>query len=98
MLFTCNCYSPSLLLLHHAAWWQVLGIKLSWYRNIHGFCMCLAYAMLFGAGVMFSRRSDDLASCIDMYAPDDSVFAGAVFYNKDGALHIGGENFTVPMD
>ena len=47
---------------------------------------------------MFSRRSDDLASCIDMYAPDDSVFAGAVFYNKDGALHIGGENFTVPMD
>ena len=80
------------------AWWRVLGIKLSWYRNIHGFCMCLAYAMLFGAGIMFSRRSDDLSSCINMYAPDDSVFAGAVFYNKDGALHIGGEDFTVPMD
>ena len=58
--------------------------------------MALAYAMLFGAGVMFTRRSKDLANCVSMYSPDDSVFAGAVFYKKDGALWIGGSNFTAP--
>jgi len=75
---------------------KVYGLPLVYYKNIHGLCMCLAYAMLFGAGVMFTRRSKDLANCIDMYSPDDAVVAGAVFYRKDGALWIGGADFVPP--
>ena len=60
--------------------------------------MAMAYVMLFGAGVMFTRRSKDLANCVSIYSPDDSVFAGAVFYKKDDGttLWIGGSNFTAP--
>ena len=76
----------------------VYGLPLVYFKYIHGFCMLLGYAMLFGAGVMFSRRSKDLADCVNAYSPDDAVFPGAVFYMKDGALYIGGSNFTAPSD
>ena len=55
------------------------GVQLVYFKYIHGGCMALAYAMLFGAGVMFTRRSKDLANCVSMYSPDDAVFSGAVF-------------------
>lgn len=74
------------------------GLPLVYFKYMHGFCMCLAYAMLFGAGVMFTRRSKDLVDCVNAYSPDDAVFPGAVFYMKDGALYIGGSNFTAPSD
>ena len=74
------------------------GIQLHYFKYIHGGCMAIAYVMLFGAGVMFTRRSKDLANCVSIYSPDDSVFAGAVFYKKDDGttLWIGGSNFTAP--
>lgn len=75
----------------------VYGLKLNTFKVIHGVSMSIAYAMLFGAGVMFSRRSKDLSACVNIYSPDDAVVAGAVFYSKDGALYLGGANFTAPI-
>ena len=57
---------------------------------------CAWHVMLFGASVMFSRRSKDLGNCVDTYSPDDAVIPGNVFYQKDGDLYIGGpENYYV---
>ena len=75
----------------------VYGLPLSWYRTTHAVCMALSFSMLFGAGVMFTRRSRHLRHCTNMFAPDDSVVPGAVFYERGNDLWIGGTGFVPPL-
>lgn len=77
----------------------VCGIKLIRFKQLHGVCMCLAYSMLFGAGVMFIKRSKQLANCQPFYAKGhaDVVSVGSVIFELDGALILGGHNFTKPL-
>lgn len=76
----------------------VCGIRLVRFMQLHAICMCLAYAMLFGAGVMFIRRSQNLRNCKNFYARNDAevVTVGSVIFELDGALILGGQNFTDP--
>jgi hypothetical protein len=64
-------------------------VPLVYFRKMHAVSMVIAYAMLFGAGVMFSRRVQDLAECQDIFTYDEGFVVGAVVYEKDGALWLG---------
>ncbi len=65
------------------------NVPLVYFRKVHAVSMVIAFAMLFGAGVMFTRRVQDLAECQDIFAYDESFVVGAVVYEKDGALWLG---------
>ena len=76
---------------------RVCGVPLHVFRTIHGVSMCLAYSMLFGAGIMFTRRSQDLQNCKNFYAPHDvKTGPGMVLFEHAGALYMGGSNYTKP--
>ncbi len=64
-------------------------VPLVYFRKVHAVSMVIAYAMLFGAGVMFTRRMQDLAECQDIFTYDEAFVVGAVVYEKDGALWLG---------
>jgi hypothetical protein len=64
-------------------------VPLVYFRKVHAVSMVIAFAMLFGAGVMFTRRVQDLAECQDIFAYDEAFVVGAVVYEKDGALWLG---------
>jgi hypothetical protein len=61
-------------------------VPLVYFRKVHAVSMVIAYAMLFGAGVMFTRRVQDLAECQDIFTYDEAFVVGSVVYEKDGAL------------
>ncbi len=65
------------------------NVPLLYFRKVHAVSMVIAFAMLFGAGVMFTRRVKDLAECQDIFAYDEAFVVGAVVYEKDGALWLG---------
>lgn len=62
------------------------GIPLLRLRQIHAFFMILSFLMLFGAGVMFTKRSKDLGSCRGFVAVRDSLQPGARIVERDGQL------------
>jgi hypothetical protein len=77
----------------------VCGVKLIRFKQLHGVCMCLCYSMLFGAGVMFIKRSKQLGNCQPFYAKGhaNAVSVGSVIFELEGALVLGGHNFTKPL-
>lgn len=74
---------------------RVAGVSLTCLKRIHGFCMCLSYSMLFGAGVMFSTRSKQLRNCHPFVAvPNilDGPMPVLIWQRDDGDVVMGGRN------
>jgi hypothetical protein len=77
----------------------VCGVRLIRFKQLHGAAMCIAYSMLFGAGIMFTVRAKQLANCQNFYAKGhaDAVSVGNVIFELDGALVLGAlPNFSQP--
>lgn len=70
--------------------------RLAYLKYVHGVAMALAWAMLFGAGSVFTIRFVQLEKCMSLYAVDDSLANGAVIVEHNGILVMGGSNFTAP--